>query len=715
MKTYLKPIVIATSILMMGGVQAVNTVLDEVTVTGAREETKKSDSMLSIGVISRDAVDFTKPGHPSEIISQVPGAAVAVTNGEGHTTAIRQGFTTSPLYLFLEDGVPIRATGSFNHNALYEVNIPSSGGVEVVRGIGSALYGSDAIGGMVNVLTKKPSLKEGGDASLEFGGHGYRRLLLGHDTGLSAMGSAFRADINLTHTDGWRDKTAYDRQSVNLRLDSGLDQFTVVKTILGYTNIDQETGANSALPYDLYMNAPKTNLRSIGYRKVEAFRLSSEFQKDLNAGNQLSIIPYLRNNKMDLNGTFNLASDARIEKTETTSYGLLIKHKNNFHDSWKSRLITGVDFDYSPGSRVENPISTVTTGSGAYTNYTGYTINSQTAYNYDVTYQNLAPYLQLESNPSSQLKTIFGLRYDNSSYEMVNNQAPGYTSITTRVNTTPSTRHYYSPANAIATFDRLSPKLGFIYQLTNTQIFYGSYNQGFRTPSESQIFRGGRGATQAEAKAQFDASSNLKPIVADQYELGTRGNAYGWNYELVGYQLTKRNDLLGRRDETGATVQTNNGTTRHRGIELALGKELVSNLRFDTALSYAKHQYLDWVTTSSNRTENYSGKEIEASPRWLSNTRLTYIESKKRQSQFEWVRVGDYYLDPSNMGGKYSGHNLFNLRHSESIDQNLSVIIRVMNIFDKRYADSASWSSSNGAVYSPGLPRTFYLGLSGRF
>ena len=351
-----------------------------------------------------------------------------------------------------------------------------------------------------------------------------------------------------------------------------------------------------------------------------------------------------------------------------------------------------------------------------YTNYSAYTINSQTAYNYDVTYQNLAPYLQFESNPVKDLKTILGLRYDATSYELSNNQSSGYTIFDNRY-------YYYTPSNAGATFNRLSPKLGFIYALTPSQSIYGSYNQGFRAPSESQLFRGGRldrgtGGTalsdsvaRTRAQALFDSAANLKPIVADQYELGTRGNHLGWNYELVAYQLTKRNDLLGRRDETGATVQTNNGTTRHRGIELALGTELASRLRIDTSMSYAKHQYLDWVTN----TENNSGKEIEASPRWLSNSRLTYIESNKRQSQIEWVRVGDYYLDASNLGGKYSGHNLFNLRHSEALDQNLSVIIRVMNVFDKRYADSASWSSSNGAVYSPGLPRTFYLGLSGRF
>jgi outer membrane receptor protein involved in Fe transport len=91
-------------------------------------------------------------------MNQVPGVAVGVTNGEGHTTAIRQPFTTSPVYLFLEDGIPTRSTGFFNHNALYEIDIPQAGGIEVVRGPGSALYGSDAVAGVINVLTHNPTL-----------------------------------------------------------------------------------------------------------------------------------------------------------------------------------------------------------------------------------------------------------------------------------------------------------------------------------------------------------------------------------------------------------------------------------------------------------------------------------------------------------------------------------------------------------------------------
>src|SRR5688572_3028708 len=153
------------------------TELSPITVTGTREKALLFETPASVGTIASEAIRQTAPMHPGQILGQIPGVAVAVTNGEGHTTAIRQPFTTSPVYLFLEDGIPIRATGFFNHNALYEANIPMAGGIEVVRGPGSSLYGSDAIGGIVNVLTRSPSAEGHFGFSAEAGAFGTRRLL----------------------------------------------------------------------------------------------------------------------------------------------------------------------------------------------------------------------------------------------------------------------------------------------------------------------------------------------------------------------------------------------------------------------------------------------------------------------------------------------------------------------------------------------------------
>src|SRR5690606_40706612 len=121
--------------------------------------------------------------------------------------------TTSPVYLFPENGVPTRSTGFFNHNALYEVNVAQAERIEVVKGPMTALYGSDAIGGMVNVLTRSPGEVPGVSGSVEAGGHNFQRILLAGSAGDATNG--ILAEANVTRTDGWREGTG-DRKSTRL-------------------------------------------------------------------------------------------------------------------------------------------------------------------------------------------------------------------------------------------------------------------------------------------------------------------------------------------------------------------------------------------------------------------------------------------------------------------------------------------------------------------
>ena len=94
-----------------------------VTVTGTRERALVVETPASVGVISGRDLRFTGPMHPQQLLGQIPGVAVAVTNGEGHSTAIRQPFagpTPSP-------GGPV-------------VRLPGSGG-------GAALFGGPVVAG----------------------------------------------------------------------------------------------------------------------------------------------------------------------------------------------------------------------------------------------------------------------------------------------------------------------------------------------------------------------------------------------------------------------------------------------------------------------------------------------------------------------------------------------------------------------------------------
>lgn len=676
------------------------TELAAITVTGTREKTLLSETPVSIGAITSETIRETAPLHPGQLLGQIPGVAIAVTNGEGHTTAIRQPFTTSPLYLFLEDGIPIRATGFFNHNALYEVNIPMAGGIEVVRGPGSALHGSDAIGGIVNILSRAPSGVANASLNSEFGAFGTWRFLASASTPIGENGGV-QLDLNATHTDGWRYRTGYDRKTANLRFDQRLDRDTVLKTIVGVSAIDQQTGANSALPYADYVKDPTRNNFSIAYRQVTAARISAEYERQLGPS-LLSVIPYFRDNAMTLLASFNLSSDPRIEQSHHVSYGALVKWRKNF-SALRARVIAGLDFDYSPGSRTETNLLVTLTGTGASTVYSADTLGTR-IYDYQVTFHSLSPYVHTEFSPTTQLRVTAGLRYDTMGFDQENHLSAG----TVSANVNGATRFYGQLAKNESTFSRLSPKLGATYALTPLTHLYASYNFGFRAPSESQLYRAGNDTTTTNALNRAHLALTLKPIRAHQVELGLRGDCGPLNYNLVAYDLSKEDDLVSQRDlATNISTNVNAGRTEHRGLEAALGVRLGSQLRLDSALSYARHRYVDWVTASNN----FSGKEIETAPRVITNTRLTWRHGPTALLQIEWVRIGAYWLEASNSPsfGKYPGHDLINIRASHSLTKHLGLFTRVTNAADKRFADTAS-VSSNTSVFTPGLPRALYGG-----
>jgi len=671
-----------------------------VTVTGTRERLLLAEAPASIGIVSGAGIRFTAPAHPQQVLGQVPGVAIAVTNGEGHTTAIRQPFTTGPMYLFLEDGVPTRATGFFNHNALYEVNLPAAGSIEVVRGPNTALYGSDAIGGTINVLTRAPSPDARPELRLEAGSHGWWRLTGGGSVGGGTADGpgAVRADVNLTRTDGWRDATGYERASVNLRWDVaalGGDW----KTTLGATRIDQQTGANSPLTEADYRDRPTLNQMPIAFRQVGALRITSEYTRE-SGDTLLTLTPYLRRNSMTLNGSFNLASDPRIERSTVQSVGLLAKWRRDFRDAWRTRLVLGVDLDHSAGRREEDAIAVTRSGSGATTQYTGYTVGDR-IYAYDVDTRGLSPYAHAETSPLPGLRLTLGLRHDRLDYAMHNRIGTP----TTRA----GSRLYAQQPDAGIGYAHTSPKLGLTWALTPAASLYASFNHGFRTPSEGQLFRAGSATNAGEAQARAALALQLRPIKADQLEVGLRGRHAGWTWDTVVYELVKRDDLVSQRDlATGASTSVNAGKTRHRGLELALHVRLATAWQIDAAWSYARHIYVDWRTGSGD----FSGKEMESAPRTVANTRLTWTPRATTRAQLEWVHLGAYWLEASNDArfGRYGGHDVFNLRLRQAFGPALAGVLRVMNLGDRRHADSAG-VNANTRVFAPALPRTIYAGL----
>ncbi len=654
--------------------------LETITVTGTKEPRPVAETTASVGVIESDKIDDLKPGHPSEIMGKVPGVHINVTGGEGHMAAIRQPITTSAVYLYLEDGIPTRSTGFFNHNALYEVNLPQSGGIEVTKGPGTALYGSDAIGGVINVTTRPAPLRPEAEATVEVGDHGWNRVLL---TGGTTKGNdGIRADLNITHSDGWRDATEYDRQTATLRWDRFLENDAIVKTVLTTSNIDQQTAGTSRLSRDDYFNNPTKNKTPISFRKIKAVRLSSAYEKE-DDNTLLSITPYARYNSTELLPNWSLTYDKQHYTTENHSLGLMTRYRMDFAPM-RTRVIIGIDLDHSPGSRDENKLTTTKTGDI----FTGYSEGDKT-YLYDVDFTGIAPYTHVEFSPSDKLRIDAGLRFDYIAYDY-NNQL-----------TTLTTGKHRRPESTTVEFHHVSPKLGASYAFSNNLNGYASYRNTFRAPGQSQLFRQGQAVNTVD----------LKPIEADNFEVGLRGDFGRYRYEASLYHLKKENDILSFRNTvTGDRETQNAGETQHRGIEVGFGSKITDTLQLDISHSYAEHTYEQW---SPKTGVNYSGNEIKSAPRNISDVRLNWHAKALNGGRIElnWEHLGRYWLDDEN-SHQYEGHDLIHLRANYYLNKQLEVFGRIHNLSDKRYATGASFSQFNGEEFAPGLPRTLYAGVS---
>jgi len=685
--------------------------LGEISVTATREARPLSETPMSVGVIKGDSLRDQRPTHPKDALNQIPGVWVSNLSGEGHSTAIRQPLTTSPVYLYLEDGIPTRSTGFFNHNALYEVNVPQAGGIEVGKGPGSALYGSDAIGGTVNVLTRTPPTQSEFEISGEAGSYGWGRVLA---SGGNRHGDdAWRASLNTTHSGGYSDAASYDRQAGTLRWDRAIGSDATLKTVAAFSNVDQQHVGK--LNQREFEQAPRSNNVPFSYRKVDAFRLSVAYEREAD-DSLLSITPYFRNNSMDIIPNWTVSYDPNKYLTQNQSLGLLAKYRKDFAGAMKPRVIVGVDVDYSPGSREEDSISLTST-----TNTLGgktYSINTAIApvriYEYDVTYRGISPYLQGEISPTEKLRITAGLRYDDMQYDYENKFNGGAAVATQGVlGTFPANGWFGHAASAKVGYSHWGPKLGATFALDKNHSVFANYANSFRTPSESQVFRGSRESNAIRAQAAAQSLLNLKPVIVDNYEVGLRGRSGIANYEIAAYHMLKKDDLVSYTDPaTNQRTVMNAGKTQHHGVELALGVAPAKEWRLDASLSHAKHTYKTWVVSG---TADYSGKEMESAPRTLANVRATWLPSLLNggRVQLEWIKVGSYWLDQSNTG-KYGGHNLLNLRANYRVGKDMEVFGSIANLTDRKYAETASGSGA-APDYAIGMPRMAIIGMQAKW
>ncbi|MBL0967405.1 MAG: TonB-dependent receptor [Blastomonas sp.] len=145
---------------------------DDIVVSASRIVQKRSETGQSITVVDKAELDRRQTQVLSDVLQALPGISVARNGGPGGTTSVFIRGGDSSQTLVLVDGVrindPSSPSGAFDFSSILTGNI---GSVEVLRGPNSVIWGSQAIGGVINITKIEPS--EGLQANAR-GEYGYR-------------------------------------------------------------------------------------------------------------------------------------------------------------------------------------------------------------------------------------------------------------------------------------------------------------------------------------------------------------------------------------------------------------------------------------------------------------------------------------------------------------------------------------------------------------
>ena len=195
-------IVLCTLLLTTGSLWAEAIRLDPVVVTATRTATPLSQIASSVTVITAEEIEAKQQTQILEVLRSVPGVNIIHSGSIGGQTSVRLRGTDNKHTLVLIDGIEFRDASTIGGGAdLANLSTDNVAQIEVVRGAQSVLYGSDAIGGVINIITKKGSKQPEGFASVEGGSYNTWREAAGFSVGSETTSSSF--SISRTDSDGF--------------------------------------------------------------------------------------------------------------------------------------------------------------------------------------------------------------------------------------------------------------------------------------------------------------------------------------------------------------------------------------------------------------------------------------------------------------------------------------------------------------------------------
>lgn len=647
--------------------------LQEVVVSASGFEQSIKEAPASITVITRKELESNRVGSIAEALSHVEGIDVSDGIGKTGGLEIRMRGMSSKFTLILIDGRRQNTAGGITPNAFGDsatsfMPPPSAiERIEVIRGPMATLYGSDAMGGVVNIITRKVGKEWTGEFTVEGTLNEHR------DYGDSQAGSVYLSGPLKEGLLGLQVRARkYHRDASDI----------------------QWNGRNPATTLLTGQNPVRADINTVGARLSLTPNKDHDLSLDLDQSRQTY------DNSRGQIGTLN---------TPTTINGYAPTQKFNrdqitLAHTWRlGNSVLESSLMRNETETIGRTIPATLTG-GVWVAPPGKIAGAPRTLKSESTVFDT----KLVTAIGSNMLTVGGQWWD---AKMVDGIAVGTFSHTQtgifaenewRINKdlalTVGLRHDNHSTFGGAT----SPRAYLVWNGTDQWTFKGGVSKGYRTPSLEQLFDGVTGYTgQGNLDAPTYGNPNLKPESSISSEMAAYFDSLDGFRANVTVFKTDLKDAIGSESynpagTTSGTRPINVDKASIQGVEIGSSIEFARDWRLSANYTY---------TDSEQKSGPNIGKPLNNTPKHVVNTKLDWKATPKlnlwAQASYnsERYRTEDTRLaNTKALLGDYKAYSLVNIGGNYKVDKSLTINMAINNLLDKNFAEYRPVRAANGTA-----------------
>jgi len=659
--------------------------LDEVIVSAQKTEENVQNIPVSVSVFSSAKINDYRIQNTRDLAVIVPNLYSSNPGDGRNITSIRGIGTTSydPAVATYIDGVNQFGLDTYIAS-LFDIER-----IEVLRGPQGTLYGRNAMGGVVNIITKQPSNYTSGFAGVDIGNYGQQRYSAGIRTALIKDKLFFGAAGLFNRQSGF-----YTNEFNNSRFDrahgylgnyylkfTGSSKFALTLNVKHNENRNNGTFPLAGSAEDALKSPFRINQNGLTTMHDNLFNASLSANYSGDSFNFSSQSAYQSNYRF---------YDKPIDSDFSPLDGILLI--NNYGRDWNKTAVLTQEFKFSSPSSADSKMRWV---GGLYGFYQNNPVKQGLFFGADAEAVGSVPdlnivsinrgkgfgmaaYGQLAYAVTDQLSVTAGLRYD---YEHKKQNVYGEMFMQGEV---PSADQ--KDTTATASYSALSPKVSVAYLMSAEHNLYATYSRGFRAGGLTQL------GSDRTARSLY----SYKPEYSNNIELGSKNTfldqRLSLNMAVFYVRLTDAQiPVLVLPD--AITVTRNAGKMSSKGVEAELSARPVKGLSVDYNFGYTDAKYKRLSLPDEGQEVNYDGNRQVYSPKMTSMLALQYSYAVKPLNKLnlivrgEWAYTGDQFYDLKNEI-EQKGYQLFNAKAGVSTSK-IDVFLWGRNLGNKTYVDYA--------------------------